>query len=284
MTQSMGVLPTPLSGPLQVGPYSLPIHERTIVMGILNVTPDSFSDGGRYHRLDVAVAHAQEMVKAGADIIDVGGESTRPGHQSVSCEEEMERVLPVIERLTQEVDLPISIDTYKAQTARYAVKAGAHIINDIWGMKKDPLMAQVVAELDVPVILMHNREKTGYNHLLDEICQELMESVALAHAAGVQGNRILLDPGIGFAKTNEDNLAVMGQLERIVGLGYPVLLGTSRKSMIGNTLGLPVTERIEGTAATVTLGITKGCQMIRIHDVKEMVRVARMTDAMVRAV
>ncbi|SFS86217.1 dihydropteroate synthase [Marininema halotolerans] len=270
--------------PFQVGPYRLPIHERTVVMGILNLTPDSFSDGGKYNRLDGAVAHAQAMIEAGADIIDVGGESTRPGHQVVPMEEELDRVLPVIERLAQEIDCPISIDTYKAETARQAVKAGAHIINDVWGMKKDPVMASVVAKFNVPVILMHNRVKTGYRQLMNEVCQELLESVALARNAGVADENIILDPGIGFAKSHQENLVVMRHLEQIVALGYPVLLGTSRKSMVGNTLNLPVHQRVEGTGATVALGIAKGCQLIRVHDVKEMVRVARMTDAMVRAV
>ncbi|MFC4075501.1 dihydropteroate synthase [Salinithrix halophila] len=272
-----------LPRPLQAGPYMLPIHQRTVVMGILNVTPDSFSDGGRYSHLDRAVAHARRMVEEGADIIDVGGESTRPGHQPVSLEEELARVIPVVERLSREVDCPISVDTYKAETARRAVEAGAHIINDVWGFKKDPDMAPTAAELDVPVILMHNREQSGYGRLLDDVCTDLMESVDIARRAGVRDEQIILDPGIGFAKSYQDNLTVMGNLDQIVQLGFPVLLGTSRKSFVGLTLDLPVEERVEGTSATITLGIAKGCRLVRVHDVKEMVRVARMTDVMVEA-
>ncbi|PTM54794.1 dihydropteroate synthase [Desmospora activa] len=269
--------------PLQVGPYSLPLHERTLVMGILNVTPDSFSDGGRYDRIEQALAHAREMVAAGADIIDVGGESTRPQATLVSQEEELSRVIPIIEALAPTIDRPLSIDTYKAEVAWQAIQAGAHMINDVWGFKKDPDMAQVAAELDVPVILMHNREHPVYTDLIADIRRDLLESVAIAQAAGVKAERIILDPGIGFAKSYEENLQVMAQLESIVDLGYPVLLGTSRKSMVGIALDLPVDERVEGTGATVTLGIAKGCGIVRVHDVRAMVRVARMTDAMVRA-
>ena len=266
--------------PLKAGSHLLPIHRRTLVMGILNVTPDSFSDGGRYNRLDRAVSHARRMVEEGADLIDVGGESTRPGHEPVPLEEELERVIPVIEALVREVDVPLSVDTYKAEVARQALEAGAHIINDVWGFKRDPEMARVAARFDVPIVLMHNRElPTAYDSLLDDICADLLESVRIAREAGVKEERIILDPGIGFGKTYEENLEVMRRLERIVELGYPVLLGTSRKSMIGKTLDLPTDQRVEGTAATVALGIAKGCRIVRVHDVREMVRVARMTDA-----
>lgn len=267
------------SQPLRVGPYELPLHRRTLVMGILNVTPDSFSDGGRYNRVDRALEHAHRLVKEGADILDVGGESTRPGASPVSLEEELERIIPVIELLVKEVDVPISVDTYKAEVARQALAAGAHLINDIWGLKHDPQMANVVAQFDVPVIIMHNREEARYDSLIPDMIFDLMESVAIARQAGIRQERIILDPGIGFAKSYEDNLVVMRHLERFVQLGYPVLLGTSRKSMIGQTLDLPATERIEGTAATVAVGITKGCRIVRVHDVREMVRVCRMTDA-----
>jgi dihydropteroate synthase len=265
---------------IQAGPYRLDFRNRTLVMGILNVTPDSFSDGGRYNRLDDALAHARKLAADGADIIDVGGESTRPGSQPVSLEEELERVIPVVEAVAREIDLPISVDTYKAEVARQAVRAGAHIINDVWGAKKDPDMARTAAELDVPIILMHNREKAEYRSLMDDICADLLESVEIVKQAGVRDERIILDPGIGFAKTYEDNLTVMRHLERVTSLGYPVLLGTSRKSMIGRTLDLPPDERVEGTAATVALGIVKGCRIVRVHDVKEMARVCRMMDAM----
>ncbi|MCK5583810.1 MAG: dihydropteroate synthase, partial [Elusimicrobiales bacterium] len=216
----------------------------------------------------------------GADIIDIGGESTRPGHQSVSLNEELKRVIPLIEKLSQKIKVPISIDTYKAEVARKAIEAGAHIINDVWGFKRDHNMAGVAAELNVPVVLMHNRTNTSYKSLMGDIIADLRESVDIALKAGVKPGKIILDPGIGFAKDLQDNLTVMNRLEEIVALGYPVLLGTSRKSMIGSTLDLPVTERVEGTSATVALGISKGCKIIRVHDVKEIKRVCKMMDAM----
>lgn len=262
------------------GQYKLSYHNRTLVMGILNVTPDSFSDGGKYNDVDRALIHAKRMVEDGADIIDVGGESTRPGHQPVSAEEELERTIPIIEALVREIDCPISIDTYKAEVAEAAIQAGATIVNDIWGAKKDPRIAKVAAKFDVPIVLMHNRSNTNYQHLMKDIKADLLASVDIAFRQGVAKEKIILDPGICFAKNFEQNLAVMRNLEQIVALGYPVLLGTSRKSMIGNVLDLPVDQRVEGTAATVALGIVKGCQIIRVHDVKEMVRVSRMMEAM----
>lgn len=265
---------------LKAGKYSLPLRRRTLVMGILNVTPDSFSDGGRYNRIDLALEHARKLAQDGADILDIGGESTRPGATPVSLEEELDRVIPVIEKVSQEIDLPVSVDTYKAEVARQAIQAGAHILNDVWGAKRDPDMAKVAAELDVPIILMHNREEAKYNSLMDDILSDLKESVLIAREAGVKEERIILDPGIGFAKSYEENLIVMRNLKRIVDLGYPVLLGTSRKSLIGKTLGLPPEERVEGTAATVAFGVAQGCRIVRVHDVKEMVRVCRMMDAM----
>lgn len=269
--------------PIQAGAYTLPTDRRTVVMGILNITPDSFSDGGKYHQMESAMNRARQLVADGADLIDVGGESTRPGYTPVSLEEELQRVIPVIRELSQTIDVPISIDTTKAEVARQAVEAGAHIINDQWGCKKDPDMARTAAELDVPVILMHNREEARYHSLMEEVCADLMECVDIARRAGVKEERIILDPGIGFGKTHSQNLTVMNHLEQIVELGFPVLLGTSRKSLVGRTLDLPVEERVEGTGATVTLGIAKGCRMVRVHDVKEMVRFSRMTDAMVNA-
>lgn len=221
------------------------------------------------------------MIADGADIIDVGGESTRPGHQEISVEEELERVIPVIRALAKEIKVPISVDTYKAEVAQQAIEAGAHIINDVWGFKKDPNMAKVVAEYQVPVILMHNRMNMEYDSLMDDIIADLRESIQIAITAGVKADQIILDPGIGFAKTYQDNLQVMNRLDEIVALGYPVLLGTSRKSIIGNTLHLPVDERLEGTAATVAMGIVKGCKIMRVHDVKEMKRVCKMMDAMI---
>jgi dihydropteroate synthase len=265
---------------LKVGKYSFPLGKRTWIMGIINVTPDSFSDGGKYHTVEQALNHAKQLAEEGADFLDIGGESTRPGFAPVSLDEELDRVIPVIERIAKEVDLPISVDTYKAEVARQAILAGAHIINDIWGAKKDPDMAKVAADLDVPIILMHNRIKAEYQSLMEEMQNDLLESVRLVKQRGVREENIILDPGIGFGKTYEDNLTVMRHLDKVVDLGYPVLLGTSRKSMIGHTLDLPVDERIEGTAATVALGTIKGCHIMRVHDVKEMVRVCRMMDAM----
>jgi len=259
----------------------LMIGRKTLVMGILNVTPDSFSDGGRFIDMDQAIEHAKNLVANGADIVDIGGESTRPGHQVISEQEELNRVIPIIQRLSKEITVPISIDTYKAGVAKKAIEAGAHIINDIWGFKKDKKMPKVAAELDVPVILMHNRSDTNYKSFMDDVINDLKESINIAIEAGVKEKNIILDPGIGFARNYEQNLITMNRLDEIVSLGYPVLLGTSRKSMIGTALNLPVDDRVEGTAATVALGIVKGCKIIRVHDVKEMSRVAKMVDAMI---
>ncbi|MCF6094675.1 dihydropteroate synthase [Microaerobacter geothermalis] len=260
----------------------LELGRKTLVMGIVNVTPDSFSDGGKYDDLERAVQHGKQLVLEGADILDIGGESTRPGHLPVPLEEEVRRVIPVIEALSKEVDVPISIDTYKAEVARKAVEAGAHLINDVWGCKADLSMAKTAAQLDVPIILMHNRETADYTNLIDDMVKDLRRSIQLALEAGIHKEKIIVDPGIGFGKTYEDNLEVMRRLEIFSSLGYPLLLGTSRKSMIGNTLHLPVDQRVEGTAATLVVGIMKGAQIVRVHDVKEMVRVCRMTDAMIR--
>ncbi|MGG3839009.1 dihydropteroate synthase [Paenibacillus thiaminolyticus] len=259
---------------------ALTLGQRTLIMGILNVTPDSFSDGGRYNRVDAALRHAEEMLEAGADIIDIGGESTRPGHQPVGQEEELERVLPVIEALSRELpQAPISVDTYKAEVARQALEAGAHIINDIWGCKKEAEMAHVAARYGCPLILMHNRPERRYDRFVEEVKADLLASVALAKAAGVKDDQIWLDPGIGFAKTGEDNLVLMSHLDELCALGYPVLLGTSRKKFIRDTLQLPVDDVVEGTAATVALGIAQGCQIVRVHDVASIARTARMCDA-----
>ncbi|MED1603507.1 MULTISPECIES: dihydropteroate synthase [Alkalihalophilus] len=249
-------------------------------MGILNATPDSFSDGGKYNDVEAAKRRALEMIVQGADIIDIGGESTRPGFEKVEADEELARVIPVIEAVRGVTDVPISIDTYKAYVAREAIKAGATIINDVWGAKADPLMAQVAADTGVEIILMHNRDNTEYTDLLLDMKQDIEESIALCHQAGVKDEKIILDPGIGFAKTYEQNLEVMRRLDEFTALGYPVLLGTSRKRFIAKTLDLPVDERVEGTGATVCLGIAKGCEIVRVHDVLEMSRMAKMMDAM----
>jgi len=263
--------------------YILPLGTRTLIMGILNITPDSFSDGGKFFDFDIAVRHAHEMVEMGADIIDIGGESTRPNHMAVSQEEELSRVVPILQKLVNEIDVPISVDTYKAEVARQSLIEGAHMINDVWGLRADPKMANVVAQHpDVPLILMHNQQGIQYHSMMDDVLGALQESAEMALLAGVKKENIILDPGIGFGKDTDQNLEVMKRLWEFKTLGYPVLLGTSRKSMIGNTLELPVTERIEGTAATVAFGISQGADIVRVHDIKEMARVVKMTDAMIR--
>jgi len=273
MEQNLGVI--------KAGPYELNYRNKTLIMGILNVTPDSFSDGGKYTQTEMAVKRAAQMVADGADLIDIGGESTRPGYTRISDEEEIERVVPMIEAITKNVDIPISVDTYKSEVAKQALEAGAHIINDIWGVKADPNMAKVAAEHNVPIILQHNRKEAEYDFFSRDVYNDLYKSVGLARIAGVRPENIILDPGIGFAKSHEQNLEMMRNLDTMVSLGYPVLLGTSRKSLIGQVLDLPVSERLEGTGATVCYGIQKGCQLIRVHDVKEMARMAKMMDALI---
>lgn len=257
---------------------------KTLIMGILNVTPDSFSDGGRYARRDAALKHALQMVAEGADIIDIGAESTRPyaGAVKVSAEEELERLLPVLERLVKEVPRPISVDTYKGAVAREALKAGAHMINDVWGLQWDDEMARCVAAYGVPVVVMHNRLHADDNtDIMADILAFLRQSLAIATAAGIECSKLIVDPGIGFGKTTRQNLTVMRRLEELRELKCPILLGTSRKRFIGEVLDVPVEERVEGTAATVALGIAKrAAHIVRVHDVREISRVARMMDAM----
>ena len=272
---------------------------RTYLMGILNLTPDSFSgDGLADLDKQAAFTQAREFVEAGVDILDVGGESTRPGAAPVSIQQELDRILPVITQLAAEFETLISIDTYKAQVASEAIRAGASILNDVWGLKADPDLAGVAAENDVPVILMHNRSNPNnaaikehlggryigmeYDDLLKDVKTELQESMDLAHKAGIPDEKIILDPGIGFGKTVEQNLELISCLDEIRALGYPVLLGPSRKSFIGYTLDLPPDDRIEGTAAAVSVGITRGADIIRVHDVPKMIRTVRMTDALIR--
>ncbi|WP_334306449.1 dihydropteroate synthase [Romboutsia ilealis] len=252
-------------------------------MGILNVTPDSFSDGGKFNEIDAAVNQARKLIEDGADIIDIGGESTRPGAEYVTEEEEIKRVVPIIKAIKEKLDVTISIDTYKARTAEEAIKAGADIINDIWGAKYDKNMAKIAAKYNTPIILMHNRENKPYENLMEDVVRDLQESIDIALKAGVKKENIILDPGIGFSKTYEENLIVMNNCEIIKKLGYPMLLGTSRKSMIGLTLNLPVNERVEGTLATSVMGIIKGFEFIRVHDVLENKRVAIMTDTILKA-
>lgn len=250
-------------------------------MGILNVTPDSFSDGGKYGQVDAALKRAEEMLQHGAKIIDIGGESTRPGHAPVSLDIELERTIPVIEALVRELDCVISIDTYKADVADAALKAGAEIVNDVWGAKREPRIAEVAAAHGAPIILMHNREIAEYaGPFMDEVIADLEESVKIAREAGVAESDIWLDPGIGFAKDTRQNVLAMQGLRRISDMGYPLLLATSRKRMIGNILDLPVDERVEGTGATVCYGIEHGCHIVRVHDVKAISRMVRMMDVL----
>ena len=269
---------------MKVGQFELPIGKKTLVMGIVNVTPDSFSDGGRYHGIDAALRHSEQLVADGADILDIGGESTRPygNNQPISAEEEMERILPVIERLVKEIPVPVSVDTYKAKTAAEALRLGAHIINDVWGLQGDPDMAGVVARYGAPIVVMHNQQQPGYTDLMADIKVFLRRSIAVALEAGIPQESIIVDPGIGLPKTRSDNIMIIRCLRHLEELGCPILLGTSRKTFIGTTLNLPPLERVEGTAATVAIGIANGADIIRVHDVLQMSRVAKMADALVR--
>lgn len=279
----------------------LPFGSRTFIMGVINVTPDSFSGDGLADRVDPvesALEQARRFATAGADILDVGGESTRPGSSPVSAQEELRRVIPVVQAVRSELDVLLSIDTYKAEVAKAALQAGANWINDVWGLRADPQMAAVAARTGAPVIIMHNRSRPAdaelqtrlggryigvkYENLVEDVKRELMESVELARVAGVQDEQIILDPGIGFGKTVEQNLELIDRLAEIRALGFPVLLGPSRKGFIGYTLDLPVDQRVEGTAAAVAIGIARGADIVRVHDVETMVRVARMADAIVR--
>ncbi len=256
--------------------------ERTYVMGILNVTPDSFSGDGVGNDVDAALAQARRLVEEGADIIDIGGESTRPDSSPLSADEELRRVLPIIERLSREVDVPISIDTYKAEVARHALAAGADMINDVWGLRRDPALAQLAAAHNVPLVITANQRDMEYDDIMQAVVDSLVSGVNIALSAGVAWENIIIDPGIGFGKTLEGNLEVLRRLSELKSIGRPVLLGTSRKSMIGTVLDLPPDQRLEGTAATVAIGIANGADIIRVHDVLQMKRVAKMADAVVR--
>ncbi len=261
------------------------LSQRTHIMGILNVTPDSFSDGGEYFDLDKAVDRALEMEKEGADIIDIGGESTRPGAEKITPQEEERRVIPVIEKLRTRLSIPISIDTYKSHIAEHALKAGASLVNDISGLRFDPAMAEIVAKYKVPVVIMHiqgtpkNMQKNPvYKNLLKDIKRYLSESITIAVKAGIAKNKIIVDPGIGFGKTLEDNLRLINKLSFFHTLQCPILIGVSRKSFIGNILNLNKKDRIVGTAAAVAASVIQGANIVRVHDVKEMVQVVTMTD------
>lgn len=248
-------------------------------MGILNVTPDSFSDGGKFNRLDDALRHTEDMIRDGADIIDIGGESTRPGHQVITDEEEIARVTPVIEAVKKQFDIPVSIDTYKGAVTEAALQAGADLVNDIWGFKHDKRAAELTARYNAACCLMHNRHEAVYQNFQEDVLTDLEECVRIAKEAGIADDKIILDPGVGFGKTYEMNLEITNHLEILHRLGYPVLLGTSRKSMIGLTLDLPADDRVEGTLATTVLGVIKGCAFVRVHDIRENKRIIKMTEA-----
>ncbi len=265
---------------MRIGSRDFATTGHTYIMGILNVTPDSFSDGGKFNQIDAALKHAEEMIRDGADVIDIGGESTRPwGYTKISDEEETGRVVPVIEAVKKEFGIPISVDTYKSGVAEAAAQAGADLINDIWGLKYDPHMAEVIAKSGLACCLMHNRDNTEYRNFMEDVKQDLRETIVLAKAAKIADDKIILDPGVGFAKSYENNLEVIRRLKEFNELKYPVLLGTSRKSVIGLTLDLPAAERVEGTIVTTVMAVEAGCMFVRVHDVKENHRAIQMAEA-----
>jgi dihydropteroate synthase len=253
-------------------------ENRTYVMGILNVTPDSFSDGGKFNNLDFALKHTEQMIKDGADVIDIGGESTRPGYTMISDDEEISRIVPVITAVKNNFDIPVSVDTYKSAVAKEAILAGADLVNDIWGFKYDNKIAKITAEYNKTCCLMHNRKEAVYNDFMSDVLSDLEESIKIALDAGVKKENIMLDPGVGFAKSYEQNLEITNKCEQLLTLGYPVLLGTSRKSMIGLTLDLPANQRVEGTLATSVLAVIKNLMFVRVHDVLENKRIITMTE------
>ena len=258
-------------------------NNHTYVMGILNVTPDSFSDGGKWNNPDMALKHTEQMLKDGADIIDVGGESTRPGYTMISDDEEIERVLPVIEAIKNNFDVPVSLDTYKSKVAMAGIAAGVDLINDIWGLKYDSKMASVIADAKIPCCIMHNRKEPIYTSFIKDMISDIRDSIEIGLKAGITEDKIILDPGVGFAKTYEQNLIAIKQIDKICKLGYPVLLGTSRKSVVGLTLDLPKDERVEGTLVTSVIAAQNRCMFVRVHDVKENVRAIKMTEAIMNA-
>lgn len=266
-----------------IGSKEFDLKNHFYMMGILNVTPDSFSDGGKFDDMDKALYQVEKLVGDGTDILDIGGESTRPNHIKITSQEEIERVCPIIEKVKQRFDIPVSLDTYKSDVAKAGLAAGADLINDIWGLKWDGTMAEVIADAGVPCCLMHNRRNMDYKDVVEDMLTDLGESVDMALEAGISKENIMLDPGIGFAKDLNMNLSVMKHLERMKELGYPVLLGTSRKSMIGLTLELPVEEREEGTLTTSIMGLMAGCSVFRVHDVKTNLRGLRMAEAILNA-
>ena len=264
---------------MKIGTKEFHTENRTYIMGILNLTPDSFSDGGKWNRMDAALSRAEQMIKEGADILDLGGESTRPGYTPVSQEEEIERTVPVIEQIRRNFDIPLSIDTYKSGTAKACLAAGADMVNDIWGLKHDTQMAGVIAQAGAACCLMHNRNEAVYKDFLSDFMEDMQECIRIARDASIPGDKIILDPGVGFGKTYEMNLEIIREVGQMQSLGYPVLLGTSRKSVIGLTLDLPADQREEGTLVTTVFGMMNGCSFVRVHDVKANRRAIQMMEA-----
>lgn len=265
---------------MKIGKFQFDLEKEPVIMGILNVTPDSFSDGGKWNHIDAALKHTEQMIEEGAKIIDVGGESTRPGYTMISEEEEISRVVPVIEAIKKQFDVCVSLDTYKTNVARAGVNAGIDMINDVWGFQwgeKD--MATLVAETGVAACVMHNRDNTDYDNYVEDVLADLRKSIDIAHKAGVKDSQIVLDPGVGFGKDYEQNLIIIQQVDRLKELGYPVLLGTSRKSVIGLTLDVDKDDRMAGTVATTVMGYERGCSIFRVHDVKENYQALMMTKA-----
>ena len=269
---------------MNIGKYNFDLEKEPVIMGILNVTPDSFSDGGKFNNLDAALKHTEEMIKDGAKIIDVGGESTRPGYTLISDEEEIGRVVPVIEAIKKNFDIAVSLDTYKTKVAEAGVKAGCDMINDVWGFKYGERdMADLVAKTGVAACVMHNKNVITYNDFVNDVVNELKESVEIAHKAGVKDSQIVLDPGVGFAKDYEQNLLIIKHVDKLLELGYPVLLGTSRKSVIGLTLDVDKNDRMAGTVDTTVMGLERGCRIFRVHDVKENYQAMMMAEKILKA-
>ena len=267
---------------MEIGKYHFDLEQESYIMGILNVTPDSFSDGSRYQSLDAALRQTEKMVEEGAAIIDIGGESTRPGHEKITEQQEIERVVPVIEAVKERFDVPISLDTYKYEVAKAGLAVGVDLLNDIWGLKWDDRLAPLLAEHQVACCLMHNRKTVEYRHFMSDCLEDLKETLKLAETGGIEKDKIILDPGVGFGKTYEHNLIVMKHLEEFRKLGYPVLLGTSRKSLIGLTLDLPADERVEGTLVTTVMGVMAGMSFVRVHDVEANRRAICMAEAILK--
>ncbi len=268
---------------MKIGSRDFSNSGKTYVMGILNITPDSFSDGGKWTDRDRALFRVEEMIREGMDILDIGGESTRPGYTPLSEEEEIGRIIPIIEEVKTRFNIPISLDTYKAKVARAGIDAGVDMINDIWGLQYDENMAEVIAKSGLPCCLMHNRKNIEYGNFMQDVAADLEHTLHLAEEAGISSDKIILDPGVGFAKSYEQNLQVINSLEELHMFGCPLLLGCSRKSVIGLTLDLPVEERLEGTLATTIFAVMKGCSFVRVHDIKENVRAIRMAEAILQS-